>query len=299
MGFKSKAILGLSLVTLLTSPNIKSVLEYKSLVQIVQPSYAQSDQASISFNKAQEEHTKGDLENAKTLYDLVVRDFPETDLAPEASLRSLLIEFVSERDKSKEEGKERDKSTEYIQKALDVLRLTQQPHSKLEEEYMSNAYGHFKEEGKFKAEGEKIAQNILRHFSFFEANYIHKIGSRAWKIPDIPESLTDCTIKASTLSGTEYDNFLDKVSYNERINDISTNGKIEPLKLKLTLGMILYRYKSTTTIGKSKIEEVVKLTENDPYNILGHAAKDVLTTKPLYLYYEKKSDFWKRHAINK
>lgn len=235
----------------------------------------QEKKQSTPFKMAEEYHIKGEFDDAKNWYSMVVRDFPDTKEAAESSFRRFVIECIEIRILIRDTSSELEKAVAYLNEA-------NQYYSDFKYVVMKKAVYHKSMSDKLYASVLKIVEEqFLNDFPNLKGYLKEDIN--AWMIPGIPVNEADVAQLYEKLELNDKKKIVNKFGYNIVVGDVSTAGKADMLKVRFEGGVILYNYsEKTTEAGKKELEDIIRETEDDPYNKIGYKAKEELKKRQLW-----------------
>lgn len=239
--------------------------------------YAEKKQEkqSTPFKKAEEYHIKAKFEDARNWYSMVVNDFPETKEAAESSFRRFVIDFAEIKFNLVEGGGELEKAINYLEEA-------QNYYSDFKYEILKKANYHEKNAQKFRLLNIKIVEGQFLNDFLNLKDYLKKDKDiDALKILDEVDKNKDSQM-------LDLDEVARIVNYNFCVGELSTEKKVDDLKVRFIGGSILYGFsENTTEKGKKELEDIIKETENEPYNEVRYEVQKALKEEPRWKIMKK------------
>lgn len=228
------------------------------------------------FAIGEQEHINGNFEEARSWYQMFFKDLPESNLAPEACLRSILISFVLLTDYLTKENIEIQKANKYYDEAAKLYYL-------LKEEMETEGDYHLKQANEQYNKREKESKVLLTDYLVFKEQYLKSHQAYVWLIPYLPKTTEEISEYGSEKVKlmTNYNNNIGKVC-EVSVKGSKNKGKFAPLEFTYTIGAILFDCESTHSKGKKELEEILDLTKNDPSDRVRTKVKETLEREPLY-----------------
>lgn len=290
------ALMGFYTVTGCTSSQNNQSFQ-RSTYQQEQIEQAEQEQiAERPFKTAEKYHLDAKFEDARSWYVMVVEDFPNSPQAAEAAVRVFNIDLALCMQEILKISAELQISTEKL------VEMGQYQSREFQRRYFREADAHAQQIREAADRYENNVRELAENYDVLLERYLDDYISELWLIPEIPtaseaENLTSedyleilseqgFAFDVSDylfLSGPEmrlkmysdFEPFWLKFNYNTRVNEISTDGRLDEDKVRFVVGTAFYNSENLHERGVSELEELIASIE-DPYSEIKYEAEKVL-----------------------
>jgi hypothetical protein len=221
---------------------------------------------------AEKYHEASNFEDAREWYSMIIRDFPNSDLADDAAFRNVAIDLAIVIYNIA-------MMNDQLEKASGFVKESSRYYSSLKYDIMGRAVPHLESTLEHVEKIENGLEILVEDYDLFMERYANGRFD-FWRIPE-----------SSFMNKNVDEDNIEKVglafAYNTILDNIKgADGGLNIPALMVQVGEKCYIYSAKTSgKGEAILNAVLEMTENDPYSEERYKAQNILEMEGVYLQY--------------